>query len=212
MELPLFTNEKVAPIRRTFDVPNATITLIRNIWTLDERWQFFHALRHKTPWEQNHINIHGQRIAIPRLEAWYGDLGCTYTYSDVSHHPLPWTDLLTILRRWIEYLTEASFNSVLLNLYRSGNDSISYHSDNEPELGENPVIASLSLGATRKFKMKPSVSHLSEIPPFDIDLQDGDLFVMAGQTQTYWNHSVPKTRKQVEERINLTWRFIHPQE
>jgi alkylated DNA repair dioxygenase AlkB len=167
----------------------------------------FSRLQSEINWQQDYLTIYGKDIPLPRLTAWYGDRGRDYTYSHISMKPHPWSDLLLTIKKKIEDACEAEFNSVLLNLYRSGDDGVSWHQDNEPELGEAPVIASLSFGATRIFQMK----HLSkkEIPRVDIPLFDGSLLVMKGQTQQCWQHRIPKTRKIVGPRVNLTFRYIH---
>ena len=147
----------------------------------------------------------GLTIPQPRLIAWHGDPEASYSYSGLTVQPTPWTTLLTSLKAKVEEVVPGfPFNSVLLNLYRNGKDSIAWHSDDEPELGENPTMASVSLGAVRKFSLKHKVTK--EV--HDINLASGSLLVMAGRTQTYWMHQVPKTKRPVGERINLTFRCI----
>ena len=157
-------------------------------------------------WQQSRIRIHGQEHAIPRLNAWYGDPGCAYRYSGVRFDPLPWTDTLADIRQRLAATLGIAFNSVLANRYRDGRDSVAWHSDDEPELGHNPVIASVSLGATRRFTLK----HKSrkEVPTLAVDLTHGSLLVMAGPTQHHWLHQVAKTTRIVDERVNLTFRYI----
>lgn len=160
----------------------------------------------KLEWQQSRIRIHGQEHAIPRLNAWYGDPGCAYRYSGVRFDPLPWTDTLADIRQRLAATLGITFNSVLANRYRDGRDSVAWHSDDEPELGHNPVIASVSLGATRRFTLK----HKSrkEVPTLAVDLSHGSLLVMAGPTQHHWLHQVAKTTRIVDERVNLTFRYI----
>jgi alkylated DNA repair dioxygenase AlkB len=141
---------------------------------------------------------------FPRLTAWYADAGLTYRYSGVAHQAIEWTPPLTEIRRRTEEAVGAQFNSVLLNFYRDGSDSIGYHADNEPELGVNPVIASISLGAIRQFVMKHSKSG----EKLKFDLAHGSLLVMSGTCQHHWVHGVPKTTALVGARINLTFRNI----
>lgn len=165
--------------------------------------EYFALLRGETPWEQRSIRIMGRTIPQPRLIAWFGDK--PYTYSGLTVNPdTPFTPLLSLLRAKVELATGASFNSVLLNLYRNGNDSIAWHSDDEPELGPNPTIASVSLGATRRFNLK----HKTTQETRSLDLAHGSLVLMSGTSQAHWKHSVPKTKALVGERINLTFRNL----
>jgi alkylated DNA repair dioxygenase AlkB len=162
----------------------------------------FAVLKARTPWKQE-IASFGR--PFPRLTAYHADPGVSYTYSGVTHPSSPWPDYLLDLRRRIEETAGAPFNSLLLNDYRSGDDSIGYHSDAEPELGPNPIVPSLSLGATRQFVLR----HVHTSERLTFDLTHGSLLVMAGTTQHHWRHAVPKTKKPVGERINLTFRNIH---
>ena len=148
----------------------------------------------------------GKKLPVPRLSAWYGDPGSVYSYSNIRLDPKPWFAALTDVRVKVETLSGSTFNSVLLNLYRNGNDSMGWHSDDEPELGARPTIASLSLGATRKFHLRRRDDHKVRR---SLDLHHGDLVVMAGPTQAKWAHHVPKTAKPVGVRLNLTFRTIH---
>jgi alkylated DNA repair dioxygenase AlkB len=142
---------------------------------------------------------------FPRLTAWYADAGLTYSYSGVTHHPIPWTPELESLKSRAEAAAGTSWNSLLLNLYRDGNDSIGFHADDEPELGTNPVIGSISLGAERRFILK----HTASGEKREFLLAHGSLLVMGGTSQHHWRHGLPKTRRSVGPRINLTFRFIH---
>lgn len=134
----------------------------------------------------------------------YADPGLSYTYSGVTHHGIPWTNQLLEVKKRVSKIAEVEFNSLLLNLYRDGNDSIGFHSDAEPELGNNPIIASISLGSTRTFVMK----HLKSKEKIKYDLPHGSLLIMGGTSQHHWVHGVPKTKEQVDARINLTFRKI----
>lgn len=154
-------------------------------------------------WKQDHIVIQGNTIALPRLTAWHGDRG--YRYSGIQNTPAAWTPALLELRDRLEKETGASFNSVLCNLYRTGQDSVAWHADDERELGPEPTIASVSLGATRKFSLKRKDGTGSRL---DIALQHGDLLIMKGDTQKHWVHQLPKTKTVNTERINLTFRQI----
>ncbi|MDG9924852.1 MULTISPECIES: alpha-ketoglutarate-dependent dioxygenase AlkB [unclassified Pseudomonas] len=159
----------------------------------------------ETPWEQPQLRIHGQSIAVPRLLAWYGDPEASYRYSGLVHQPLPWTPLLSEIRRRVEEAAGQPLNGVLLNYYRDGNDSMGWHSDDEPELGRNPLVASLNLGGPRRFDLRRKGSGRIE---HSLQLASGSLLVMAGATQHHWQHQVAKTRKPVAPRINLTFRLI----
>jgi len=175
--------------------------------TLSQSNHYFTELLDLVDWKQQIIRIHGRAIASPRLSAWYGDPGARYRYSGLALEPSTWLPILLELKATIEVACDVSFNSVLLNLYRDGSDSMGWHSDDEPELGERAVIASLSLGAPRRFRLRHR--RRSEIPPIEIDLDGGSLLVMQGDTQRFWKHQVPKTRRAVGPRINLTFRYIH---
>lgn len=154
-------------------------------------------------WRQDTARIMGRRVALPRLTAWYGDAG--YHYSGIDNPPQPWLPLLLELKAVAERLAEARFNSVLLNLYRDGWDGMGWHSDDERPLGRDPVIASLSFGATRRFRLKhkrrPDLA-------LGIDLPPGSCLIMAGALQHHWRHALPKTARPVGPRVNLTFRLI----
>jgi alkylated DNA repair dioxygenase AlkB len=151
-------------------------------------------------WRQEIATIMGRRVPIPRLTAWHGETG--YVYSGIAMKPAAWTPPLLELKRCAEAHAGQAFNSVLLNLYRDGRDSVGWHADNEPGLGHNPVIASLSLGATRRFQLK----HRTRVERVAIDLNHGSCLIMAGATQHHWLHQLPKTARPVGPRINLTFR------
>lgn len=156
-------------------------------------------------WRQDWITIYGRSLPQPRLTAWYGDPGKSYTYSGITMLPTPWTPTLLDLKAQVDALAGVVFNSVLLNLYRDGNDSMGWHSDDEPELGQNPIIGSLSLGGTRRLMLRhrfeKSLKH-------QLELTSGSFLLMQGTTQQYWQHQVPKTKRPVLPRINLTFRVI----
>ncbi len=160
----------------------------------------------ETPWQQHDITLWGKTHPQPRLIAWYGDPGKAYSYSGVSLAPLPWTATLRRLRGHIEDITGQAYNSVLLNYYRDQRDSMGMHSDDEPELGDEPAIASLSLGEPRTFVMK----HRSrpDVADCRFDLPSGSLLLMLGATQSYWKHGIPKRTRQLGPRVNLTFRDI----
>ena len=164
--------------------------------------RLFQELMTVTPWRHEIATVMGRRVPIPRLTAWHGEAG--YVYSGIRMAPAPWNAPLLELKAGAEACAGHAFNSVLLNLYRDGRDSVSWHADNEPGLGRNPVIASISLGATRRFQMK----HRLRDERLSLDLPPGSCLVMAGATQHHWLHQVPKTSRPVGPRINLTFRAM----
>ena len=168
----------------------------------------FDGIYRNAKWYQQSIKIFGKSVTSPRLCAWYGDKKALYRYSGTTNIPLPWIDELMEIRGFIEAYTRQSFNSVLLNLYRDGNDSMGRHSDDEPELGITPTIASVSLGATRRFILHPNSGNKQ--PSIKVNLNHGSLLVMYGMSQRNWKHSLPKTRRVTGPRINLTYRWVHP--
>jgi len=178
-----------------------------NFFNTQESDRLFSALHSSVKWRQDTIYFYGKTIPLPRLTSWYGDEGKSYIYSGIQQHPEPWTPTLTSIKLKAEAISKITFNSVLINLYRDGKDSVSWHSDDEPELGKNPIIASISLGGTRRFSLRHKTSKDYKI---DIDLPKGSLLLMKGETQHFWKHQIAKTAKSVEPRINLTFRVIKP--
>ena len=158
-----------------------------------------------TEWRQESIKLYGKAIDIPRLTAWYGGDGTGYTYSGIVNEPQRWTPPLLEVKRAVEAPAGVTFNSVLLNRYRSGKDSVAWHSDDEMEFGENPVIASVSFGGTRTFQLKHKKRKDLKA---SVELTHGSLLIMRGATQHNWLHQVPKTVKDVLERVNLTFRVV----
>lgn len=158
-------------------------------------------------WKQESLVMYGKKVPFPRLMAWYGDSVAPYSFSGNTFIPQPWTRELLQIKNRIEPVAGQTFNSVLLNLYRSGNDSMGWHADDEQELGPNPVIASMNFGATRRFLLRYKTDHHLK---YEIALQHGSLLIMKGTLQQYWEHQVPKTAIQLSGRVNLTFRFIHP--
>jgi alkylated DNA repair dioxygenase AlkB len=178
-----------------------------NFFTREISDFFYHKLYQEVKWEQKYITLYGKTHLIPRLTAWYGDEGKIYTYSNITMYPQPWTDSLLTIKNTLKSVTEAEFNSVLLNLYRHGQDSMGWHSDNEKELGNNPVIASVNFGETRRFMLKPRDKN--NHTKIELNLSHGSVLIMAGETQKYWLHQIPKTTRKLEPRINLTFRLIN---
>ena len=183
---------------------NGEFIFYPNYFSETESNMFFKYLREDIYWKQESMNMYGKKINVPRLTAWYGENDKAYSFSGITLNPLKWTSELMLIKNKIEEIAKVKFNSVLLNLYRDGNDSISWHTDAEPELGNNPTIASVNFGATRTFQLK----HIKSKKTLEIQLSNGSLLVMQGQLQHYWQHQVPKTKKKKGERINLTFREI----
>ena len=168
-----------------FDWPAITRTLIDTI-----------------PWQAETARIFGREMPIPRLTAWFGD--DAYAYSGILHRPAPFPPIVDRLRKRAEALSGGSFNSALANLYRTGQDSVGWHSDHEAGLGSRPTIASLSLGGERRFQFR----HRKTRQTITLDLKMGHWLIMAGDTQRFWLHQVPKTAAAVALRVNLTFRHM----
>lgn len=164
----------------------------------------FDALWRHSDWSRESITLFGRRVPQPRLTAWHADPGADYAYSGLTLKPRPWTAELDWLRGELAERVGTRFNAVLLNGYRDGRDSMGWHSDDEPELGPEPVIASVNLGATRRMRIRRTAGG----PSTAIDLAHGSLLLMSGRSQRDWRHSVPKTRRAVGPRINLTFRRV----
>jgi len=167
--------------------------------------KYFNLLKKEIQWQQDNIKIFGKIYLQPRLTALYANNNKSYSYSNIKMQPITFTPTLFDIKSKIEKRINSQFTSCLLNLYRNGQDSNGWHADNEKELGLNPVIASLSLGAERVFHMKHRNDKKEKVK---INLTNGSLLVMRGRTQHHWLHQIPKTRKKVGERINLTFRII----
>jgi len=160
----------------------------------------------ETTWRQEEITVWGKKFLQPRLIAWHGEKNAGYTYSGIKLAPLPWTETLLMIRSKIQALTGEDFNSVLLNYYRNGSDSMGFHSDNEKELGRRPFIASYSLGQERTLVFK-SILNKDE-KPFRVDLKSGSLLIMSGDTQKNWQHGIEKIKRECGPRVNLTFRQV----
>ena len=165
---------------------------------------YFSGLHNNTPWEQNFIRLFGKEVSEPRLSTWHAEADLPYTYSGVPRTPHPWKEPLSSLRTACEAHTGQSFNGALLNLYRTGLDAMGWHSDDEAVNGPNPVIASISLGAERRFDFRNKQSR----EMISVVLPHGSLLVMSGACQTFWLHRIAKTTRQTEPRINVTFRTL----
>ncbi len=160
-------------------------------------------LQTELPWKQEPIILFGKKIMQPRLTAWLGEK--PYTYSGITMQPYPFGETMMAIKNKVEAFAQCEFNTALLNLYRNGTDSMGWHRDNEKELGPAPIIASVSFGAVREFQFRhyQTKEHLTKLP-----LAHGSLLIMRGQTNTYWEHRIPKTSKPLQPRINITFRII----
>ena len=165
---------------------------------------YFSLLLRQVAWDQSIITIAGKQIKIPRLNAWYGDENSHYRYSGADFAPLAWIRSLDVLRARLRMTLSRSFNSALINLYRDGNDSVAWHADDEPELNKHAFIASLSLGAKRRFLLKRRDGSES----LKLSLESGSLLLMLPPLQQHWLHALPKTRAEIGGRINVTFRNV----
>ena len=186
-------------------LPGADLLFDPHWLPADEADVLFVALQAEVSWDVHRLRLFGREVASPRLSCWIGDADAVYTYSGSTFAPHPWPMALGAVRARLESALGTGFNSVLANLYRDGRDAMGWHSDDEPELGPMPVIASLSLGATRRFVLK---SRTASDQRLALDLSHGSLLVMRGDTQRRYRHALPRTAKPVGPRINLTFRRI----
>lgn len=190
--------------KRPFQIKNGAYIYIPDFYNTERSNTLLKVFVESIKWRQESMNMYGRQVMFPRLTAWYGDNDKPYSFSGITLQPHPWTAELSAIKKDIEPLSHVAFNSVLLNRYRDGNDSISWHTDAEKELGRNPVIASVNFGAERVFQLR----HMETKERIDILLKHGSLLIMQGELQHYWQHQVPKTKKVNSERVNLTFRVI----
>jgi alkylated DNA repair dioxygenase AlkB len=186
-------------------LPDADVRLYREAFASPRAAELFARLRAELDWQGSEITLFGRKVASPRLSAWYGD--AAYTYSGLTWLARPMPEVLSEIRRVVEKLAGQPFNTVLANLYRSGSDSMGWHADDEPELGPDPVIASVVFGETRRFLFRRKKDKAQKL---EVGFTGGDVMVMGKGTQCHWLHAVPKTARPVGERINLTFRRIAP--
>ena len=217
-------------------MPDADVVLFPAFFSAPESDHFLQSLSREIAWRQERLTVYGRTLDVPRLTAWYGDQGIEYSYSGITHRARAWTADLLEIRARIETIANGpgrrppkleprpgtsdrgpsyrgtrrlalQFNSVLLNRYRSGSDSVSWHSDDERTLGDNPLIASVSFGQPRCFQFKHK--HDGRLRK-TLELPHGSLLLMGGVTQHCWRHQIPKSKRPLAERINLTYRRILP--
>ena len=186
-------------------IQDGELRLFPHLFLSEESNAYFLKLKENINWQQEEIKLYGRTIPLPRLTAWFGDEGKTYMYSGITVEPKPWTPTLLEIKNRIEEVSNVTFNSVLLNYYRNERDSVSWHSDDEPELGKNPIIGSVSFGDVRTFQLKHKTDKSLTISR---DLPDGSYLEMAGSTQHHWLHQIPKRTRKIGPRINLTFRTI----
>ena len=200
----LFDNEPDTPTRQTFALGDSEIQYVANAFTAREADRLFQSLLDAIPWRTATLTIAGQKRPLPRLQCWMADQGRSYSYSGLKLSPHPWNpDVLRIKAR-LEQICEHSFNSVLLNYYRGGSDSVSWHADDETELGPNPIVASVSLGAQRTLEFKPKFNLTT--PKKQIVLGSGSILIMGKTIQNNWLHQIPKISGTIDPRISLTFR------
>lgn len=201
----LFSQNTSKPSVRKLEMVDAEVFFYEHFFSKKEADEYFKLLLENIKWQQDKIKFYGKEVLIPRLQAWYGDGDKSYSYSGIEMQPHPWTPELLAIKKKIETVAQVKFTSVLLNLYRHGKDSMSWHADDEKELGQNPVIGSVTFGEERAFHFKHKADkNLKE----KILLTDGSLLLMGGATQHHWKHQIPKTTRELQPRINLTFRVI----
>lgn len=191
---------------RCIEMPDADVLYWQRVALPVNDASLLERLVHEVAWRQEEITLWGKRHLQPRLTAWYGDSQSVYSYSGIRLQPLPWSDLLLDLKQRVEALALCSFNSVLLNYYRNERDSMGMHSDDEPELGVNPIIASLSVGEERMLVFKHK--RRKDLAPVRVPLASGSVLLMRGATQHHWKHGIDKQSRPCKPRINLTFRRI----
>lgn len=188
------------------DLPTPDVDWYPNWLEPDIATRVLAQLVDEVAWRQDTMGTPAGRVPLPRLTAWQGEADAVYVYSGIRNIPQPWTPAVAELKAAVEQACRARFNSVLLNRYRSGTDSMGWHADKEAELGVHPVIASVSLGVARTFDLRHNRSGVVQ----SFSLKGGSLLVMKGDTQTEWRHRVPKEPQVAGERINLTFRWVTP--
>lgn len=200
------TDAAFSALARRELLPGASLFLAPDFLAADEADRLLAGLLQTLPWEQHRVRLFGRELPAPRLSCWIGDAGAVYAYSGVRHTPQPWPRPLAALRARLQQTLGLRFNSVLANLYRNGDDAMGWHADDEPELGPEPCIAAVSLGAPRTLRFRSrDRRHAAALV-----LPHGSLLVMAGPTQTLTQHCLPRSRSVRAPRISLTFRRILP--
>jgi alkylated DNA repair dioxygenase AlkB len=197
---------QASPTWVRFNLPDADVRLLHGFFDPREADALFRSLRDSIAWRQDKIRIYGKEHLLPRLQQWFGDAGLDYTWSGIHMTPEPWSEILIPTRRRVEQVAGSSFNTVLVNRYRNGQDTVSWHADDERDLGPAPIIASVSLGVERDFTLRHN--KRIDLDTVTIPLPHGSLLLMGGSTQSNWQHALPRRKSVKEERINLTFRNV----
>jgi alkylated DNA repair dioxygenase AlkB len=195
--------DKNSPIE--YDLEDGHIIYYPYFFGRQESDNYFQVLKEEIRWTQEFINMFGNKVPLPRETAWYGDSDRPYTYSGITNIPLEWTNVLREVKEKIESISPTTFNSLLLNKYRSGKDKVSWHADDELELDTSCSIGSVSFGVDRPFQLKHKEKPFKE----EIILRHGSFLLMNPPTQQYWLHQIPPRKNIQKERINLTFRYIN---
>jgi len=189
----------------SLNLPDSDIKYYPNFFNKEEADTYFYSLLNRINWQQDNITVFGKTYKQPRLTALFGNNGKPYSYSNITMYPEDFSKELQQIKDKVEIRANTKFTTCLANLYRNGNDSNGWHADNEKELGQNPIIASVSFGAERYFHLKhKNENSLKQ----KLLLEHGSLLLMQGETQHHWLHQIPKTKKDIGQRINLTFRII----
>ena len=201
-QFSLFGNEAEPTI---IPIQDGDLRYLNDFLTQDQADHYFAVLRDSLDWQQDYIQMYGKRMKVPRLQAWYGSPESAHDYTNMSRHPQPMGQALNALRQQCEQICQVSFNGVLANYYRDGQDSVAWHADDEPELHPQPLIASVSLGEARDFDLRHNITRQR----LRMRLEHGSLLIMAGTLQQYWQHTIAKSRTAQGARINLTYRYVY---
>lgn len=189
----------------SFSLPGGNLTYFPNAFSCLEADNYLKLLLNEVEWTQPTLKIFGRTVQQPRLSAWYADNKIPYTYSRFTQYGLPWKSNILKVKEKTQKITRFNFNSALLNYYRDGRDSMGWHSDNEPELGESPIVASISFGEARMFNLK---NRADKTLKKSIQLDHGSILLMSGDTQNNWLHQISKSAKNMGPRINITFRRV----
>ncbi|WP_299115873.1 alpha-ketoglutarate-dependent dioxygenase AlkB [uncultured Winogradskyella sp.] len=191
--------------KQHFQLPNVELIYVPNFFSKQESNFYLNKINTETSWQHDNITVYGKTYKQPRLTALFGETNQPYTYSNIVMHPVAFTPILQSIKEKVEHFSEQKFNTLLINLYRNGNDSNGWHADNEKELGNNPVIASVSFGEERPFHFKHKTLKNQR---HKLILKHGSLLLMQGEMQHHWLHQIAKTKKDIKPRINLTFRKL----
>jgi len=202
MNFDLFSDTNT---RIDIEIPDGKLCLYPNFFEQQKADNYFNLLMKNIHWKQEKIFLYGKEHDVPRLSAWYGDEGKSYEYSGIHAKAIPWDPSLLAIKEEIEAISNERFNSVLVNQYRDGSDGVAWHSDDEPELGIDPIIASVSFGEERQFQLKHKKRQITK----SLILPHGSLLLMGKKTQLNWLHQIPKSKRLLKSRINLTYRLVN---